>query len=108
MLFGNGSMCFLRIVLVNALREQKHKTRFRRYKMNSLRLPLVLSVVAMSFLAGCESATVVANACPPPSYPDTKVAEELENIPFEGYEDFWDWMDQISKQNDQLSVCRDA
>jgi hypothetical protein len=34
-----------------------------------------------------------------------KVAEELENIPFHGYEDFWSWMDRLGKLKDQLDAC---
>lgn len=46
------------------------------------------------------------SACPPPQWPDEKVAEELEAIPFEGYEDFWDWMARTEVLNEQLEICR--
>jgi len=44
--------------------------------------------------------------CPPPQWADVKVAEELENVPFEGFEDFWGWVDKVEKLNESLETCR--
>lgn len=36
---------------------------------------------------------------------DDKVAEELENIPFAGYEDLWSWLSRIERLNETLEAC---
>ncbi len=71
--------------------------------MHSSKLRLALVVTATLFLLGC--ATVGGTSCPPPRYPDERVAEELENIPETGFEDFWSWMDATEVLNDQLASC---
>ena len=62
-------------------------------------------LLASLFLLGACSSTNVTS-CPPFPVAGEKVAEELETIPFEGYEDFWGWMDRVDKLKDQLSACR--
>lgn len=34
------------------------------------------------------------------------MAEELERVPYEGYEDFWDWIGRLDTLKRQLEVCR--
>ena len=68
------------------------------------------SFIAASFLiawlVGCVSADPIRDICPDPVWADSKVAEELENIPFEGYEDFWSWVSRIERLNEALEACR--
>jgi hypothetical protein len=55
-------------------------------------------------VAGCSTRPITV--CPPFPIGGPKVAEELETIPFHGYEDFWSWMDRLGKLHDQLKACR--
>ena len=52
------------------------------------------------------SATRGNSTAPPAPCPDDKVAEELETMHHEGYEDFWTWMDKIYKLLDQTAIAR--
>jgi hypothetical protein len=54
-------------------------------------------------VGGCSTRPI--STCPPFPVGGEKVAEELENIPFHGYEDFWSWMDRLGKLKDQLDAC---
>jgi hypothetical protein len=67
---------------------------------------LALSLIAMMFLSGCATRGSETSVCPPWPVGGPKVAEELENIPYHGYEDFWSWMDRLAKLRDQLEACR--
>jgi hypothetical protein len=75
--------------------------------MRSLRSLLApLSIVGI-LLTGCAGvSSKVIYVCPPFPEAGEKVGEELENIPFDGFEDFWGWMDRIGKLHDQLDECR--
>jgi hypothetical protein len=53
-----------------------------------------------------DGSGVAINPCPPPQYADEKVGQELQDVPFEGHEDFWAWVDAVEKLNDQLTICR--
>lgn len=67
----------------------------------------MLSFVVISFLSACASGRGErATACPPPVFADEKVAEELETIPFEGYEDLWDYLAQVEVIMEQLEKCQ--
>jgi hypothetical protein len=61
--------------------------------------------IVLFFLSGCASG-VVPSDCPPPRDPGAEVAEELEAVPFEGFEDFWRWMADVETLNRQLDACR--
>ena len=75
--------------------------------MSKLRSQLALSGIALLFLSACGSAKGTnLSTCPPPQWPDAKVAEELVNVPYEGFEDTWSWIDRVEKLNEQLEVCR--
>lgn len=53
-------------------------------------------------LCSCSSA-----ACSDkPVYPvgGPKVAEELQNIPYQGYEDFWEWIGRVDKLRQELEI----
>ena len=43
-----------------------------------------------------------------PVYPAAgpKVAEELEKIPYNGYENTWEWLARINKLRQELELCR--
>jgi hypothetical protein len=73
--------------------------------MSSLKLRQSLLCIGLLFLSGCGAASV-PSSCPPPRWADEKVAEELENVPYDGYEDFWQFMSDIETLNRQLEVCR--
>lgn len=34
-----------------------------------------------------------------------KVAKELENVPYRGYENFWEWLARINKLRMELEIC---
>jgi len=71
--------------------------------------------IALSFLlvlaSGCAllspKPSPVADVCPPPQWADDKVAEELDAVPFVGFEDFWSWFSQVERLNEALEKCRD-
>ena len=73
--------------------------------MHSSRSWVGLAFIVTLFLSGCGGAAVSSSACPPPQWADQEVAEELETIPFEGYEDTWAWIDRVDKLNQQLEEC---
>jgi hypothetical protein len=37
---------------------------------------------------------------------DAPVAEELEDVTYEGHEDFYSWLSRIERLNEALKVCR--
>ena len=66
-------------------------------------------LIAALCLSACSSVNVTDPAttvCPPPAWPDEKVAEELQFLPYDGWEDFWTWMAKVEKLNEQLTTCR--
>jgi hypothetical protein len=46
------------------------------------------------------------NYCPAWPYGGAKVAEELENVPYDGYEDFWEWIARLYKLKQELDICK--
>lgn len=56
----------------------------------------------------CLSSCVQANYNNCPVYPaaGVKVAEELEKIPYNGYENTWEWIGRINKLRQELELCR--
>ncbi len=51
------------------------------------------------------SETVVLDVCPGYPTQSDAVIDELATIPLEGYEDFWRWMDDQAKLEEQLTDC---
>ncbi len=51
------------------------------------------------------SETVVLNVCPVYPVQSDAVIDALGTIPLVGYEDFWRWMDDQAKLEDQLTAC---
>lgn len=35
-----------------------------------------------------------------------EVGKELQNIPFEGYEHFWEWLGRLEKLKEELDICK--
>jgi hypothetical protein len=46
------------------------------------------------------------NYCPVYPVAGKPVYEELKNIPYQGYEDFWEWMGRINKLKGELDICQ--
>jgi hypothetical protein len=46
------------------------------------------------------------NYCPIYPVAGKPVYEELKNIPYQGYEDFWEWMGRINKLKGELEICQ--
>ena len=65
---------------------------------------LLLTLVAI-LCCGC---TPKINSRPCAVYPigGEKVADELKNIPYEGYEDFWEHQARLYKLKQELDLCK--
>ena len=59
----------------------------------------------MSCLSSCASVNYSYN-CPVYPIGGEKVADELKNIPYEGYEDFWEHQARLYKLKQELDLCR--
>lgn len=46
------------------------------------------------------------NNCPTFPIGGQKVAEELKNVPYTGYEDTWEWIGRLNKLREELELCR--
>ena len=70
---------------------------------NRRKIKFILSLISAGIvLCSCSSA-----ACSDkPVYPvgGPKVAEELQNIPYQGYEDFWEWIGRVDKLRQELEI----
>lgn len=66
--------------------------------------------IAASFLlvlvSGCVSNDRIRVICPRPEFMDAPVAEELEAVPYDGFEDFYSWLSRIERLNEALRACR--
>ena len=56
-------------------------------------------------LTGCFAHTN-SSSCPPFPEAGPEVAEELETIPYDGYEHTWGWLNKVYKLKGQLDECR--
>ena len=65
---------------------------------------LVLTLVVISFLCSCQR--VSYNNCATFPIGGKKVAEELKNTSYNGYEDFWEWVARLNKLKQELDTCR--
>lgn len=59
------------------------------------------------FLTGCAETrpSATLNVCPEFPVPPPAMADELAQIPSEGYELFWAWMSDIRKLAAKLDAC---
>ncbi len=62
-------------------------------------------LIATSFLSGCVKGNY---SSVPPTFPKAgeKVATELEQIPYEGFEDTWDWIGRLDKLSQELEIYK--
>ncbi len=68
----------------------------------SWRVPI--SIVLILLTTACAGS--VTTSCPPPVWMDKPVGEEIQSIPFEGYEDLWSWIARVDKLNHALEICQ--
>lgn len=61
-------------------------------------------MLAVMSLSGCMQVT--SFNCPVYPIGGEKVAEELKNIPYDGYEDFWEHQARLYKLKQELDLCR--
>ena len=73
-------------------------------KKRKLKYILLLMLGVICCLNGCTTANY--NFCV--SYPiaGEKVAAELEKVPYNGYENFWEWLGRIDKLRQEIELCR--
>lgn len=60
-------------------------------------------LVGLSFLSSCTQ--ISYNHCPAYPIAGKEVASELEGIPFDDYEHFWEWLGRINKLRKELELC---
>lgn len=65
-------------------------------------LSLILAV--MLLLSSCRATHY--DYCPVYPIAGEKVAEELKNVPYGGYEDTWEWLGRIEKLKQELDLCK--
>lgn len=72
-------------------------------KKKKLKSILNLTLLVMS-LSSCSSIT---NCRPCTVFPKggIEVGKELEKIPYEGYEHFWEWLGRLQKLKEELDIC---
>ena len=56
-------------------------------------------------LCGC-STKVFYNNCPVYPIGGAVVGKELANLPYDGYENFWEWIGRIDKLRQELELCK--
>ena len=66
----------------------------------------MLSLISPVILLCSCSMKVDYNLCPVYPVGGKPVAEELKNVPYEGYEDFWEWVARVNKLREELELCR--
>lgn len=59
-------------------------------------------LIVMICLNSCTS--IDYNYCTTYPLAGQKVAEELERIPYKGYENFWEWLARINKLKQELEI----
>lgn len=63
------------------------------------------NLILAGILCLSSCATASYNNCPVYPVAGKPVYEELKNIPYQGYEDFWEWMGRINKLRGELEIC---
>lgn len=66
---------------------------------------ILLLILTVILLCGC---TQKINSNPCPVYPigGEKVGKELTNIPYNGYENFWEHQARLYKLKQELDLCK--
>lgn len=62
-------------------------------------------MLSAMILFGC-STTASYNNCPAYPVGGQAVGKELEKVPYNGYENFWEWLGRIDKLRQELELCR--
>jgi len=63
-----------------------------------------IMLAVISFLNSC--AAINYDNCPVYPIAGENVGKELENIPYSGYENFWEWLARINKLKEELDLCK--
>lgn len=66
----------------------------------------ILLVILLVILLSSCSRTINSSLCPTFPIGGKKVAEELKNVPYEGYEDTWEWIARLYKLKQELDLCK--
>ena len=66
----------------------------------------ILSLILTANLCLSSCTTTNYDNCPVYPIAGKKVAKELENIPYEGYENTWEWLGRIEKLKQELDLCQ--
>lgn len=73
-------------------------------KKRKLKYILLLMLSAM-ILFGC-STPANYNNCPVYPVGGRAVGQELEKVPYQGYERFWEWLGRVDKLRQELELCK--
>lgn len=60
-------------------------------------------LLAMICLSSCAATNY--NYCAKYPIAGEKVEKELKNLPYQGYENFWEWLARINKLRQELENC---
>lgn len=74
------------------------------FQKKNLKYIPVLTLLVLS-LSACSTA-VNYNNCPVFPIGGKKVAEELKNVPYDGYENTWEWIARLNKLKQELELCK--
>ena len=73
-------------------------------KKRKLKYILVL-LLAVIILFGCSTTANYSN-CPVYPVGGPAVGQELEKVPYQGYERFWEWLGRVDKLRQELELCK--
>ena len=69
------------------------------------RVKYILSLMFLGTMLCSCSIKANYNNCPRYPVGGKPVYEELKSIPYEGYEDFWEWVGRVNKLREELELC---
>ncbi len=61
-------------------------------------------ILTASMLWSCSSITY--SECPVFPKGGESVGKELENVPYQNFENFWEWIGRLDKLRQELELCR--
>ena len=61
-------------------------------------------ILTASMLWSCSSVTY--SECPVFPKGGESVGAELENVPYQNFENFWEWIGRLDKLRQELELCR--
>lgn len=71
-------------------------------KKRKLKYILSLMLLVLS-LSSCSTTT--SYSCSVFPVGGAEVGKEIEKIPYEGYEHFWEWLGRLQKLKEELDIC---